>query len=137
LEARLAAIQTPTPTLDSSAVREQLRSYLVDWQGLLRANVQQGQQVLRRLVKGRITFSPHAGGYYTFSGAPSPPAAYGVGRFFCRKRASVTSAGHISPAGAARFVGVACPSPTARHQHRGGRTEGRDSRAPGATIVVG
>jgi hypothetical protein len=47
LEARLAAIQTPTPTLDPSAVREQLRSYLVDWQGLLRANVQQGQQVLR------------------------------------------------------------------------------------------
>jgi hypothetical protein len=36
--------------------------------GLLRANIQQGQQVLRRLIVGRLTFTPQPGGYYTFSG---------------------------------------------------------------------
>jgi hypothetical protein len=36
LESRLAAIQAPRATLDQKKVREQLRSYLVDWQGPLR-----------------------------------------------------------------------------------------------------
>ena len=32
--------------------------YVEDWQGLLRGNVQQRQQVLRRLLKGRMGFEP-------------------------------------------------------------------------------
>jgi len=35
-----------------------LLGYVEDWQGLLRGNVQQGQQVLRRLLKGRMGFEP-------------------------------------------------------------------------------
>ena len=51
----------------------QLEGYLVDWQGLLRGHVRQAQQVLRRLVKGRLTFTPHAGTFgkrpfYSFEG---------------------------------------------------------------------
>ncbi|MEE8146888.1 MAG: hypothetical protein V3T24_04740, partial [Longimicrobiales bacterium] len=37
-------------------------------QGLLRGHVHQGQQVLRRLIVGRLTFAPTADGYYTFTG---------------------------------------------------------------------
>jgi hypothetical protein len=37
---------------------QQLDRYLSDWQGLLRSNVAQGQQALRRLVHGRLTFTP-------------------------------------------------------------------------------
>jgi hypothetical protein len=67
LEARLAAIRAPRPSLDPAVVRQQLEGYLVDWRGLLRANVQQGQQILRRLIKGRLTFTP-CGDHYEFSG---------------------------------------------------------------------
>jgi hypothetical protein len=56
LEARLVVVRAPRPTFDPDAVRRQLDGYLVDWRGLLRANVEQGQQILRRLVKGRLTF---------------------------------------------------------------------------------
>jgi hypothetical protein len=49
-------------------VRKQLREYVPDWQGLLRGNVHQAQQVLRRLIKDRLTFVPNEAGHYTFSG---------------------------------------------------------------------
>jgi hypothetical protein len=68
LEARLAAIDAPRVTVNAATIRQQLHEYLADWRGLLRGNVQQGQQVLRRLIKGRLTFTPHEAGYYTFSG---------------------------------------------------------------------
>ena len=59
--------------MEVAAVRRTLASYVTDWQGLLRGHVHQAQQVLRRLVKGRLTFTPHvtggkARGYYTFAG---------------------------------------------------------------------
>lgn len=68
LEARLAAIKTPRPKADPAALRRTLEGYLTDWQGLLRAQVGQAQQVLRRLVVGRLTFTPDADGAYTFAG---------------------------------------------------------------------
>jgi hypothetical protein len=68
LEARLAVLQAPAPVFDPIEVRQQLQDYLVDWKGLLRANLQQGQQVLRRLIKGRLVFTPDEAGYYTFTG---------------------------------------------------------------------
>jgi hypothetical protein len=54
---RLQALREPKPQLDAKVVREQLNAYLRDWQTLLRGHVYQAQQVLRRLVKGRLTFT--------------------------------------------------------------------------------
>jgi hypothetical protein len=59
LEARLDAISRPHPASDPAAVRRQLVRYLQDWRGFLRANVQQGQQALRRLIAGRLAFIPN------------------------------------------------------------------------------
>jgi hypothetical protein len=59
LEARLDAISRPHSASDPAAVRRQLVRYLQDWRGFLRANVQQGQQALRRLIAGRLVFIPN------------------------------------------------------------------------------
>ena len=67
-EARLGALREPRPTLDPVAVRRQLKDYLRDGQGLLLGQVGQAQQVLRRLVIGRLVFTPQEGGYYAFTG---------------------------------------------------------------------
>jgi len=66
LTARLATLREST-TVDPAALRRQLKGYIVDWRGLLRSNVQQGQQGLRPLIKGRLICEPQ-GGYYTFRG---------------------------------------------------------------------
>ena len=67
LAARLAAVRVPKAPVDPTALRRQLLGYVQDWQRLLRGNIQQGQQVLRRLVKGRLRFEPH-GDHYVFRG---------------------------------------------------------------------
>ena len=68
LESKLEALRAPQPTIDPAEVRQQLHGYLKDWQKLLMGHVGQAQQVLRRLVIGRLTFTPQADGYYAFSG---------------------------------------------------------------------
>jgi hypothetical protein len=73
LTTRLEMARTPKPELDSATVRAQLESYLTDWQGLLRGHVYQAQQILRRLIKGRLTMTPQqpsgfARPYYAFAG---------------------------------------------------------------------
>ena len=68
LHARLEAVRAPQPTYDPATIRRTLEGYLQDWKGLLRGHVHQGQQVLRRLIVGRLTFVPTEGDYYTFSG---------------------------------------------------------------------
>lgn len=50
------------------ALRRTLQGYLADWQGLLRGNVQQAQQILRRLVVGRLKMIPEERGFYRFEG---------------------------------------------------------------------
>jgi len=55
------------PTLKPKDLRLQLEGYLSDWRGLLRSNVAQGQQALRRLIDRRLTFTP-VDGYYEFKG---------------------------------------------------------------------
>jgi hypothetical protein len=55
------------PTVRPKDLRLQLEGYLSDWRGLLRANVAQGQQALRRLINGRLTFTPRDG-FYEFQG---------------------------------------------------------------------
>jgi hypothetical protein len=55
------------PTAKPAEIRQQLEGYLTNWRGLLRSNVTQGQQALRRLIDGRLTFTPR-GDYYEFRG---------------------------------------------------------------------
>jgi site-specific DNA recombinase len=69
VQARLQELRTPRPTLDARAIRSTLEGYLVDWKGLLRGHVQQAQQIIRRLVVGRLTMTPQPAGYYTFTGS--------------------------------------------------------------------
>ena len=51
------------PAVKPRDLRPQHERYLTDWLGLLRANVAQGQQALRRLIDGRLTFTPRDGHY--------------------------------------------------------------------------
>jgi hypothetical protein len=67
LAARRLTAETPTVSFDPAAIRCQLEGYLVNWRGLLRTNVPQGQQILKRLIKGRLTFTPQVG-HYAFAG---------------------------------------------------------------------
>jgi site-specific DNA recombinase len=69
VEARLTAARTPRPSANATTLRATLEGYLTDWRGLLRGHVHQGQQVLRRLIVGRVTFTPEAEGYYRFAGS--------------------------------------------------------------------
>jgi hypothetical protein len=81
LEARLAELADPQPAMDLAAVRQQLKGYLRDWQGMLRGQLGQAQQVLRRLVVGRLVFTPQEGGFYKFSGTGTvEPLLVGVVR---------------------------------------------------------
>lgn len=45
--------------LDARQIEHELRDRVVDWQGLLRANVQQARQVLRKLMVGRLALTPN------------------------------------------------------------------------------
>jgi DNA invertase Pin-like site-specific DNA recombinase len=67
-EARLAELANPAPAMDAAAVRTQLNGYVRDWEALLRGQLGQAQQVLRRLIVGRLVFTPQADGFYKFSG---------------------------------------------------------------------
>jgi hypothetical protein len=68
IEARLAELREPPLDLDAPALRRKLRGYLSDYQGLLHGHVSQAQQILRRLVKGRLVFTPTSDGDYRFEG---------------------------------------------------------------------
>lgn len=68
LARRLATIREPKPQASAEAVRKKLRGYLTDWDQLLGGQVRQAQQILRRLVVGRLTFTPEADGGYAFAG---------------------------------------------------------------------
>ena len=46
-------------TLDVRQIEAELNGRLVDWRGLLRANVQQARQVLRKLMVGRLAVTPN------------------------------------------------------------------------------
>ena len=63
IDARLASVRAPRSAVDPLVVRAKLERYLTDWQGLLRGSVQQGQQILRRLIVGRLTFTPQEAEY--------------------------------------------------------------------------
>jgi site-specific DNA recombinase len=69
LEQAIGKLKTQAPLPDRTSLRAQLRKRLEDWRGLLRRRPQQGQQILQRLIRGRITFMPQQserGRYYAF-----------------------------------------------------------------------
>jgi hypothetical protein len=56
---------------DARALRAQLEDRVRDWRALLRKHTEQGQQLLRRLIVGRLTVTPEKdaeGRYYRFTG---------------------------------------------------------------------
>ena len=58
LQAELGAAAKPTPKVDVEALRATLEEKLSDWRGLLRRRVEQGQQILRKLIDGRLVLTP-------------------------------------------------------------------------------
>ena len=44
-----------------------MASVLMEWQTALHENVQQSQQALRKLLAGRLVFTPDPDGGYTFT----------------------------------------------------------------------
>ena len=61
-EALAATGTPPAPPPDPRTLRQALVARLADWQALLRRNVPQGRQLLRKLLVGRIVFTPTADG---------------------------------------------------------------------------
>ena len=55
-------------TVDVSTVRAKLKAYVDDYRKLLRGHVPQMQQILRRLVVGKLTFTRKLNGDYEFTG---------------------------------------------------------------------
>lgn len=63
-EQALTQLRASTPT----ALRASLRERLDDWRGLLRGQVTQAQQILRRLLAGPLTCVPQPGRCYRLTG---------------------------------------------------------------------
>jgi site-specific DNA recombinase len=60
---------TVAPPLDFSELRPRITALLADWRGLAAKHVQATRQLLRKLLVGRITFSPDGPGIIRFRGA--------------------------------------------------------------------
>ena len=71
MQSDLASLTLRRTEFDAAKLRRKLDERLADWRGLLRRHPVQGQQVLKRLIVGRLMFEPTAEGderYYTFTG---------------------------------------------------------------------
>ena len=102
-EARRAQLQEQLATLEAAGqgvpiklgeVEGKLRGYLADWRGLLTKHVAQARQILRKLVEGRLVFTPKedaTGQYYEFRGQGN------LGRLL--EGAALLPKGWVSPAG--------------------------------------
>jgi hypothetical protein len=67
IRATLKVLDEPVPSVTSDVVRGRLSTALADWRGLLRAHVAQGQQVIRRLIRGKFRFVPREDKTYAFN----------------------------------------------------------------------
>lgn len=56
--------------LDLAQLKQALEAKLAEWRGLLTRHVQAARQILRKVLDGRLVFTPYKddGGYYTFEG---------------------------------------------------------------------
>jgi len=73
LSARLAGLvkMNVAPALGESAVQEEVARRLEEWRGVLRRQVPQARQILRKLIDGRLRFTPKLlddSGIYEFEG---------------------------------------------------------------------
>jgi site-specific DNA recombinase len=71
LQRAIAQLRKPLGRIDLRTLRAQLEERVRDWRALLRKHVEQGQQLLRRLIVGRLILYPEAdedGRYYRFKG---------------------------------------------------------------------
>ena len=67
LKARLEhldGLSLAAPKLDSVKVEEQIRARLAEWQDQLQGNTTKARQILRKLINGRITWTPTPEGYH-------------------------------------------------------------------------
>ena len=58
-------------TRDLQQIQEEVEARLADWRGLLRRQVAQSRQILKKLLVGRIVFQQRDDGSYEFSGQAS------------------------------------------------------------------
>ena len=73
LKAELVKLGTraESASLNAARVSSNLRERLTDWQGLLHRQTAEARQILRRLLVGRLVFTPREdekGRYYEFAG---------------------------------------------------------------------
>jgi site-specific DNA recombinase len=55
----LMALERPRPVIaDAARLREELRKKLAEWRSMLRAHVPQARQMIRKLIRDRIVFTP-------------------------------------------------------------------------------
>jgi len=76
LKAELAKLgsRADITSLNAACVSSNLRERLTDWQGLLQRHTVEARQILRRLLVGRLLFTPkedEKGRYYEFAGQGS------------------------------------------------------------------
>jgi site-specific DNA recombinase len=67
IQSHLARLAEPAP-VDLSALRPKILALLADWKGLASRHVQVTRQLLRKLLIGRLTFTPGDQGVIRFSG---------------------------------------------------------------------
>ncbi len=73
LQTELAGLEglRPVSARDLQDIQQQMEVRLADWRGLLRRQVVQSRQILRKLLVGRIVFRQREDGAYEFSGQAS------------------------------------------------------------------
>jgi hypothetical protein len=68
VQQELRSLDVQRAVLDRSSVRRDLVQRVKDWRGLLRKHQEQGRQILRKLLVGRLVFQPRGDGYVAFRG---------------------------------------------------------------------
>jgi hypothetical protein len=73
LQTKLAGLEgvRPVSARDLQDIQREVEVRLTDWRGLLRRQVTQSRQILRKLLVGRIVFRQRPDGSYEFSGEAS------------------------------------------------------------------
>ena len=73
LHTELAGLEglRPVSARDLQDIQRDVEGRLADWRGLLRRQVAQSRQILKKLLVGRIVFRQREGGVYEFSGQAS------------------------------------------------------------------
>jgi hypothetical protein len=64
----LDTITRQRATADAKQLRATLEQRAADWRTLLQRHREQGRQILRKLVVGRLTFEDRGDGYFAFAG---------------------------------------------------------------------